>query len=110
MRHIGASRTTWSNYENGVTEPSIDLLVRISRFFGVSLDELVIIDLKERDAYAEEYRALDSHRSKKSQRKKTLSQPLPEQRPSTPEPLREIMQQLRELSKDIRVLKSQAGI
>jgi transcriptional regulator with XRE-family HTH domain len=42
---VGFSRSTWSNYENGNTDPSIDNLIKISIFFGISLDELVTKDL-----------------------------------------------------------------
>lgn len=35
---------TWSNYENGNTEPNLDSLIEISKIFGVTLDELVLSD------------------------------------------------------------------
>jgi transcriptional regulator with XRE-family HTH domain len=41
--------TTCSNYENGVSEPAIEGLIRISNFFEVSLQELIMEDLKEKD-------------------------------------------------------------
>ena len=41
--------TTCSNYENGVSEPPIEGLIRISNFFEVSLQELIMEDLKEKD-------------------------------------------------------------
>lgn len=41
----GCSRTTWSNYENGVSEPSVSTLVKISHFFGTTLDDIVLKDL-----------------------------------------------------------------
>jgi transcriptional regulator with XRE-family HTH domain len=40
------SRTTWSNYEKCRTAPSLDGLIKISRFFGVSLDELIAEDIE----------------------------------------------------------------
>ncbi len=43
---LGFSRTTWSNYEQCRTAPSLDGLIRISRFFGVSLDELIAEDIE----------------------------------------------------------------
>ena len=46
---VGIQRTTWSNYENGVTEPSINDLISFSKFFGISLDDLVTIDLEARE-------------------------------------------------------------
>ncbi|MBO9566924.1 MAG: helix-turn-helix transcriptional regulator [Niastella sp.] len=43
---LGFSRTTWSNYEQCRTAPSLDGLIRISRFFGVTLDELIAEDVE----------------------------------------------------------------
>lgn len=45
---LGFSRTTWSNYEQCRTAPSLDGLIRISRFFGVSLDELIAEDIEQK--------------------------------------------------------------
>ena len=46
LQHVGFSRTTWSNYENGLTEPSINGLLVISHFFGVSIDVLLLTEMK----------------------------------------------------------------
>ena len=46
LQHVGFSRTTWSNYENGLTEPSINGLLVISHFFGVSIDDLLLKEMK----------------------------------------------------------------
>jgi len=46
LKHTGFSRTTWSNYENGLTEPSINGLLTISRFFGVAIDDLLLKEMK----------------------------------------------------------------
>jgi transcriptional regulator with XRE-family HTH domain len=43
---LGFSRTTWSNYEKGKTRPSMEGLVKISRFFGITIDELIAEDVK----------------------------------------------------------------
>ena len=43
---LGFTRTTWSNYEKGKTVPPLDGLIRISKFFGVSLDELIAQDIE----------------------------------------------------------------
>lgn len=40
-RRIGASKQSVSNWENGNIVPSIDLLVRLADFFGVSTDYLL---------------------------------------------------------------------
>lgn len=39
---IGSTQQNVSNYENGLTEPSLDCLKRIAGEFAVSLDELLL--------------------------------------------------------------------
>lgn len=48
---VGIQRTTWSNYENGITDPSVADLVIFSNFFGISLDDLITADLAAHDAH-----------------------------------------------------------
>lgn len=48
LDNLGISRTTWSNYEQCRTAPSLDGLIRISRFFGVSLDQLIAEDIEQK--------------------------------------------------------------
>jgi transcriptional regulator with XRE-family HTH domain len=38
---LGIKQNTYSNYERGNTDPSLDLLLKISRLFRTSLDMLV---------------------------------------------------------------------
>ncbi len=45
--HIDVTRVTWSNYENGVTEPDIDKLLNISRLFNVSIDDIISVEISE---------------------------------------------------------------
>jgi transcriptional regulator with XRE-family HTH domain len=45
QQEIGFTRSTWSNYENGLAEPSVENLLRIAHFFDVSLDSLLGSDL-----------------------------------------------------------------
>lgn len=40
-RRVGASKQSVSNWENGNIVPSIDLLLRLADFFGVSTDYLL---------------------------------------------------------------------
>ncbi len=40
-RRIGASKQSVSNWENGNILPSIDVLIRLADFFGVSTDYLL---------------------------------------------------------------------
>lgn len=35
------SRTVFSNYETGKIEPSIKMILEISKFFGISVDQLL---------------------------------------------------------------------
>ena len=44
---IKKGQTTVGNWENGISEPSIDELLLISNYFDISLDTLVKIDLAE---------------------------------------------------------------
>lgn len=48
QNRLGFSRTTWSNYEKGKTSPSLDGLIKISRFFGITIDELVAEDMEQK--------------------------------------------------------------
>ncbi|MBE2246163.1 MAG: helix-turn-helix domain-containing protein [Candidatus Competibacteraceae bacterium] len=42
---LGLKRTTLSAYEQGIAEPNLDTLVRFSRFFKISIDKLLLMDL-----------------------------------------------------------------
>ncbi|SHF80575.1 Peptidase S24-like [Chryseobacterium vrystaatense] len=41
------SRVRYSKYENGVSEPPIELLVKMSKYFHVSIDLLVSVDIRK---------------------------------------------------------------
>lgn len=52
--NIGINQKTYSNYENGKAEPSIDKLIKLAKLFGVSVDTLIgndaeIVDLTTLD-------------------------------------------------------------
>lgn len=49
LDYLRISRSTWSNYEIGHTCPKLNDIVNISKFFGVTLDELVMEDLELED-------------------------------------------------------------
>ena len=38
---LGADRSTYAKYETGDSEPNLDTLIRLSNFFGVSLEYLI---------------------------------------------------------------------
>ena len=42
---LGITRTRYSKYEYGMAEPSIELLVKIARYYGISVDEIISVDL-----------------------------------------------------------------
>jgi transcriptional regulator with XRE-family HTH domain len=42
---LNLKRSTLSGYENGVAQPSIDILVTFSGYFGISIDTILKIDL-----------------------------------------------------------------
>lgn len=43
--NAGFNRTTWNNYETGKSKPSVDDLFKISKFFGVTITQLLEHDL-----------------------------------------------------------------
>ena len=45
FEQIGIKKGTYSNYENGKTEPNIETLMKISKFLGFDLDSLICINL-----------------------------------------------------------------
>jgi|GEM_PF-5056832 len=42
---LGITRTRYSKYEYGMAEPPIDLLVKIARYYGLTIDDIVSVDL-----------------------------------------------------------------
>jgi len=42
---LDVKRSSWSGYENGSAEPNLDLLIRISEYFRISVDKLLKHDL-----------------------------------------------------------------
>lgn len=47
---IGIKKGTMSNYELGKTEPKFDILLALSKFFGISVDDFLTKSLEELDA------------------------------------------------------------
>lgn len=45
FEQIGIKKGTYSNYENGKTEPNIETLMSISKFLGIDLNSLICSDL-----------------------------------------------------------------
>lgn len=44
---LGIKKGTMSNYELGNTEPKLELLCEISKFFRISIDDLLLKDISE---------------------------------------------------------------
>jgi transcriptional regulator with XRE-family HTH domain len=44
---VNIGRTTIANYESAISEPNVDTLLMFSRYFGVTLDELMSKNLTE---------------------------------------------------------------
>ncbi|MBP3597780.1 MAG: helix-turn-helix transcriptional regulator [Clostridia bacterium] len=59
---LEVSRQTISNWENGKFYPDIDALVRISRYFNISLDDLLSYDDKVLDYLKESTNVVKSNR------------------------------------------------
>ncbi|MBC7903167.1 MAG: helix-turn-helix transcriptional regulator [Gemmatimonadaceae bacterium] len=97
--HTGLSRTTWSNYENAMTEPSVEGLLLISDFFGIALEELLMQDLSGGPA--------DGLRTNKPRRIKAMYKTFDEELPvmNEPEGLAYVIRELRKLRKEIDSLK-----
>ncbi len=61
---LGLTRSVISSYEDGRAEPNITTLIRISEFFGVSIDNLTNLDLENVDEKQVEYqRQLETYAS-----------------------------------------------
>lgn len=54
LDYLGFPRTTWSSYENGVSQPDIDGILRIASFFGISATDLLKRNLCEDDSLLSE--------------------------------------------------------
>lgn len=44
-RSLGITRSAYNSYENGIAEPSIELIIRLSEYFSLSVDKLLKVEL-----------------------------------------------------------------
>ena len=51
FEQIGIKKGTYSNYENGKTEPNIETLAKISKFLRIDLTALICTDLSEEENF-----------------------------------------------------------
>lgn len=50
FEHLGIKKGTLSNYELGKTEPKFNTLLDLSNFFRLTLDELLTVDLTQKES------------------------------------------------------------
>lgn len=51
FEQIGIKKATYSNYENGNTEPKIDVLIALSKFLRIDVGDLLSEDLTQKDSF-----------------------------------------------------------
>ena len=64
----GILRSTWSNYENGHTEPSFETLKTIADFFQVGIDDLLMKELDREKTIKQDVQHSDFEKSKNKKR------------------------------------------
>ncbi len=47
LDRVGITRTTWSSYENEVSQPDIEGILKIADFFNISVEELLTTDIQK---------------------------------------------------------------
>jgi len=48
---LGAVRATYSGWENGASSLSIDMLLKVSEYYGITIDDLIKKDLRLLNEY-----------------------------------------------------------
>lgn len=97
LGYLRITRSTWSNYEIGFTNPKLSEIVNISKFFGVSLDELVMQDLES-----------DNPLPKKKGQRKQREYPTQEKISMVAEPdMIYVLNQLKSLRDEIKSIKGE---
>lgn len=100
---LGISRATWSNYENGKTEPQIQTLLQIAAYFEVTIDQLISKDLSQDAEWIE--RNPNRYQQvvlKKNLYPQELQHMLSEKLPEAPDTLKEILKEIRGLRRDLQ--------
>jgi transcriptional regulator with XRE-family HTH domain len=97
LGYLRITRSTWSNYEIGFTNPKLNEMINISKFFGVTLDELVIQDLE-----------VDEPLPKKKGQRKAREYPIQEKISMVAEPdMIYVLKQLNRLRDEIKSIKGE---
>lgn len=95
LNYLRVTRSTWSNYEIGHTNPRLNEVINFSRFFGVTLDQLITQDLEAENPLPK----------KKGQRKAREYQP-PEGISMVAEPdIIYVLQELNRLRDEVKTIK-----
>lgn len=98
LGYLRITRSTWSNYEIGFTNPKLNEIINISKFFGVTLDELVMQDLEIEDPLP-----------KKKGQRKSREYPAPDKISMVAEPdMVYVLNQLKRLRDEIKSIKGEA--
>jgi len=63
-KQVGKQKTTISNWEAGASEPDIDELIALSKFFHVKLDTLILVNMEKLDLITDE-QVLEFSKSRK---------------------------------------------
>lgn len=53
--HVNKLPTTISNWENGLSEPSMEELIALSKFFDVRLDILILVNIQKANLITEQH-------------------------------------------------------
>jgi len=98
LGYLRITRSTWSNYEIGFTNPKLNEIVNISKFFGVTLDELVMQDLESEDPLP-----------KKKGQRKPREYPMQDKISMVAEPdMIYVLKQLKSLRDEIKSIKGES--
>jgi len=107
---IKKKKSVIGNYEKGISSPNLDSLIKISNYFGISLDDLVCSDLKQ-----EEEKLLKFINSSQSSNwmaeEPGISYVRPDKTLLTQEQaLEEQEKVIEKLSEEVRILKEEIGL
>lgn len=95
LGYLRITRSTWSNYEIGHTIPKLVEIINISKFFGITLDELVVQDLES-----------DAPLPRKKGQRQPREYPISEKITKAAEPdIIYVLQELDRLRDEVRSLK-----
>lgn len=100
---LGISRATWSNYENGKTEPQIQTLIQVASYFEVTMDDLLRKDLSQDADWIE--RTPNRYQQVIFKKNLYAKEQLPvvsERDVNTPDTLQEILKELKGMRRDMQ--------